>query len=76
MRQLFTKHDLEAKWLDKFLTPKNAADQALTTKINSPEKFWKLGVDHNEKRKVLAASAFLCRDVLNLPSFTEFVSYY
>ena len=57
LRKLFQKHDLTEELLDKFLTPKDTAGDALTVKINSPEKFWKLGVDNNEKRKVLAAVA-------------------
>ena len=57
LRKLFLKHDLTEALLEKFLTPKDKENNELTVKINSPEKFWKLGVDNNEKRKVLAAVA-------------------
>ena len=44
LRQLFKKQDLDDDLLKKFTEPKASNDQALGRKIDSPSKFWKVGV--------------------------------
>ena len=48
LMKLFTKRDLDATVLEKLLAPKGEGDVPLATKVNSPEKFWKVGVSSDK----------------------------
>ena len=55
LRQLFKKQDLDEDLLKKFTEPKASDDKALGRKIDSPSKFWKVGVSATACYKILAA---------------------
>ena len=55
LRQLFKKQDLDDEVLKKFTEPKAADGKALSRKIDSPSKFWKVGVSAAACYKILAA---------------------
>ena len=55
LRQLFKKQDLDEAMLNKFANPKSADEKALARKIDSPSKFWKVGVSAAACYKILAA---------------------
>ena len=55
LRQLFKKQDLDEDLLKKFTDPKDSNDTALGRKIDSPSKFWKVGVSATACYKILAA---------------------
>ena len=55
LRQLFKKQDLDEDLLKKFTEPKASNDTALGRKIDSPSKFWKVGVSATACYKILAA---------------------
>ena len=61
LRRLFEKHDLpvlgEGNLLDKFLAPLDARGEVLSYKVNSPEKFHKLGVNKDKCYDLLSASS-------------------
>ena len=48
LERLFTKHDLDQTQLEKFREPKGEGGAPLATKVNSPEKFWKVGVSSDK----------------------------
>ena len=52
---MFKKQDLDETVLNKFAAPKSADDKALARKIDSPSKFWKVGVSAAACYKILAA---------------------
>ena len=60
LRRLFEKHDLpvtgDDNLLDKFLAPKDKDNRVLTYRVNSPEKFHKLGVNKDKCYDLLSAS--------------------
>ena len=64
LRQLFKKQDLDEDLLKKFTEPKASDDKALGRKIDSPSKFWKVGVSATACYKILAAFT------LSGPSYT------
>ena len=55
LRKLFKKQDLDEDTLNKFANPKSADGKALSRKIDSPSKFWKVGVSASACYKILAA---------------------
>ena len=55
LRQLFKKQDLDETLLKKFTEPKASDSSALARKIDSPSKFWKVGVSATACYKILAA---------------------
>ena len=55
LRQLFNKQDLDDAVLKKFTEPKAADGKALSRKIDSPSKFWKVGVSATACYRILAA---------------------
>ena len=60
LRRLFEKHDIETtgpgNLLDKFLAPTDRGGAALSYKVNTPEKFHKLGVNKDKSYDLLSAS--------------------
>ena len=55
LRQLFKKQDLDETILNKFAKPKDANEKELERKIDSPSKFWRVGVSAAACYKILAA---------------------
>ena len=64
LRRLFEKHDIDTtgpgNLLDKFLAPTDRGGTALSYKVNTPEKFHKLGVNKDKSYDLLSASLIAC----------------
>ena len=55
LRQLFKKQDLDEAILNKFAKPKDANNKELERKIDSPSRFWRVGVSAAACYNILAA---------------------
>ena len=55
LRQLFKKQDLDEDILNKFAKPIDANKKEMERKIDSPSKFWSVGVSAVACYKILAA---------------------
>ena len=60
LRALFRKQEVESL-IDRFLKPKDRGGNDLSRKIDSPEKYWKVGVNSASCLQILAAFSLCSR---------------